>query len=210
MSCLVPAWSRMPRRAFSSWLSQCRDHTIPYTIPHVSSSVCLLEGKSKLLFGIVLLSERKINIFEVYVYEIWMQVCLKYWRLNNPPFGIGWFSKRKLDTKAFKQFVWEATCWCTFETPKKDSTQRSSNNFSSSGQCNLQLSVGLWPLRELFILLALGQKKCNARYWKGWGLSAKLGKHCAIWGKLGTALQAYALNPCTKFPPNPTSRKVNT
>ena len=45
---------------------------------------------------------------------------------------------------------------------------------------------------------------------KGWGLSAKLGKHGAIWGKLGTVLQAYALNPCTKFPPNPTSRKVNT
>ena len=45
---------------------------------------------------------------------------------------------------------------------------------------------------------------------KGWGLSAKLGKHGAIWGKLGTALQAYTLNPCTKFPPNPTSRKVNT
>ena len=45
---------------------------------------------------------------------------------------------------------------------------------------------------------------------KGWGLSAKLGKHSAIWEKLGTALQAYALNPCTKFPPNPTSRKVNT
>ena len=45
---------------------------------------------------------------------------------------------------------------------------------------------------------------------KGWGQSAKLGKHSAIWGKLGTALQAYTLNPCTKFPPNPTSRKVNT
>ena len=45
---------------------------------------------------------------------------------------------------------------------------------------------------------------------KGWGLSVKLGKHSAIWGKLGTALQAYTLNPCTKFPPNPTSRKVNT
>ena len=45
---------------------------------------------------------------------------------------------------------------------------------------------------------------------KGWGLSAKLGKHSAIWGKLGTALQAYTLNPCTKFPPNPTSREVNT
>ena len=26
---------------------------------------------------------------------------------------------------------------------------------------------------------------------KGWGLSVKLGKHSAIWGKLGTALQAY-------------------
>ena len=45
---------------------------------------------------------------------------------------------------------------------------------------------------------------------KGWGLSVKLGKHSAIWGKLGTALQACTLNPCTKFPPNPTSRKVNT
>ena len=45
---------------------------------------------------------------------------------------------------------------------------------------------------------------------KGWGQSAKLGTHSAICSKLGTALQAYALNPCTKFPPNPTSRKVNT
>ena len=45
---------------------------------------------------------------------------------------------------------------------------------------------------------------------KGWGRNAKLGPHSAILGKLGTALQAYALNPCTKFPPNPTSRKVNT
>ena len=45
---------------------------------------------------------------------------------------------------------------------------------------------------------------------KGWGQNAKLGPHSVIWGKLGTALQAYALNPCTKFPPNPTSRKVNT
>ena len=45
---------------------------------------------------------------------------------------------------------------------------------------------------------------------KGWGLSAKLGKHSAIWGKLGTALQAYTLNPCTKFAANPTSRKVKT
>ena len=45
---------------------------------------------------------------------------------------------------------------------------------------------------------------------KGWGQSAKLGTHSAICSKLGTALQAYALNPRTKFPPNPTSRKVNT
>ena len=50
----------------------------------------------------------------------------------------------------------------------------------------------------------------NPKFHKGWGLSAKLGKHSAIWGKLGTALQAYALNPCTKFAPNPTSRKVYT
>ena len=45
---------------------------------------------------------------------------------------------------------------------------------------------------------------------KGWGQSAKLGKHSGICSKLGTALQAYALNPCTKFAANPTSRKVNT
>ena len=43
----------------------------------------------------------------------------------------------------------------------------------------------------------------------GWGLIASL-QYSGIWGKLGTALQAYTLNPCTKFPPNPTSRKVNT
>ena len=46
--------------------------------------------------------------------------------------------------------------------------------------------------------------------YKGWGQSVKLGPHSAIWEKLGTALQAYTLNPCTKFAPNPTSRKVNT
>ena len=34
---------------------------------------------------------------------------------------------------------------------------------------------------------------------KGWGLSAKLGKHSAIWGKLGTALQPLA-HSCTRFP----------
>ena len=52
--------------------------------------------------------------------------------------------------------------------------------------------------------------KTGSTFTKGWGQNAKLGPHSAIWGKLGTALQAYALNPCTKFPPNPTSRKVNT
>ena len=44
---------------------------------------------------------------------------------------------------------------------------------------------------------------------KGWGQSAKLKKHSGIWGKFGTAIQGYILNPCTKFAPNPTSRKVN-
>merc|ERR1712240_386615 len=44
---------------------------------------------------------------------------------------------------------------------------------------------------------------------KGWGQSAKLKKHSRIWGRFGTAIQGYILNPCTKFPPNPTSRKVN-
>ena len=30
-----------------------------------------------------------------------------------------------------------------------------------------------------------------------------------IWGKLGTVVQGYTLNPCTRFHPNPTSKKVN-
>ena len=47
-------------------------------------------------------------------------------------------------------------------------------------------------------------------HYKGWGQNAKLGPYSAIWGKLGTGVQGICLNPCTKFPPNPTSRKVNT
>ena len=42
---------------------------------------------------------------------------------------------------------------------------------------------------------------------KGWGLSVKLGKHRAIWGQLGTALQAFTLNPCTRFPQIPLLEK---
>merc|ERR1711873_318193 len=34
--------------------------------------------------------------------------------------------------------------------------------------------------------------------------------HSTIWDKLGTVVQGYTLNPCTRFPPNPTSTKVNT
>ena len=66
----------------------------------------------------------------------------------------------------------------------------------------------LWKIftRALYI----NRRKIVKSSHKGWGLSVKLGKHSAIWGKLGTALQAFTLNPCTKFPPNPTSRKVNT
>ena len=65
---------------------------------------------------------------------------------------------------------------------------------------------------ELTKVVHYDYKEANlsTRFSKGWGLSVKLGKHSAIWGKLGTALQAYTLNPCTKFPQNPTSRKVNT
>ena len=71
------------------------------------------------------------------------------------------------------------------------------------------------PLKAKYVAVHFLRYNCafkfNYRYkTKGWGQSAKLGQHSAIWGKLGTALQAYTLNPCTKFPPNPTSRKVNT
>ena len=67
-------------------------------------------------------------------------------------------------------------------------------------------------LKSVLVLLAqtLGPFGPPKKRVKGWGQSVKLGPHSAIWGKLGTALQAYALNPCTKFAPNPTSRKVNT
>ena len=34
--------------------------------------------------------------------------------------------------------------------------------------------------------------------------------HSAIWGKLCIAVQGYTLKPCARFPPNPTSIKVNT
>ena len=34
--------------------------------------------------------------------------------------------------------------------------------------------------------------------------------HSTIWGKLGTVVQGYTLNPCTRFHPNPTSKKVNS
>ena len=60
------------------------------------------------------------------------------------------------------------------------------------------------------IMKFLLKRNIVSTYCKGWGLIVKLGKHNAIWGKLGRALLAYALNPCTKFAANPTSRKVNT
>ena len=71
----------------------------------------------------------------------------------------------------------------------------------STTRAKLSIHQVLWHLLTSHILHS---------FLKSWGQSAKLGKHSAIWGKLGTALQAYTLNPCTKFPPNPTSRKVNT
>ena len=78
--------------------------------------------------------------------------------------------------------------------------------FAHLNRCKSR-SKHLFPPCASFYMSSNGLPKQSH---KGWGLSAKLGKHSAICGKLGTALQAYALNPCTKFPPNPTSRKVNT
>ena len=49
-----------------------------------------------------------------------------------------------------------------------------------------------------FILLAVSDGSSLIMS-KGWGLSAKLKKHSRIWGKFGTAIQGYILNPCTKF-----------
>ena len=74
-----------------------------------------------------------------------------------------------------------------------------------SRECNMQLNIEDAQMKFLMEILNF-----QHIFFKGWGLSAKLGKHSAICRKLGTALQAYTLNPCTKFPPNPTSRKVNT
>ena len=74
-----------------------------------------------------------------------------------------------------------------------------------------KLLLGKWAAaQELDTDTPMDCKECILKNSKGWGQSVKLGPHSAIWGKLGTALQAYTLNPCTKFPPNPTSRKVNT
>ena len=91
--------------------------------------------------------------------------------------------------------------------------------FIESGQKMIQCNVQFKTKSRIFIkkiIHLIGSKlfikkmKNILNNSKGWGQSAKLGTHSAICSKLGTALQAYALNPCTKFPPNPTSRKVNT
>ena len=69
--------------------------------------------------------------------------------------------------------------------------------------------VALYGTMLLKPVLQENKKLCHRVFLcKGWGQSAKLGTHSAICSKLGTALQAYALNPCTKFAANPTSRKV--
>ena len=92
MSCLVPAWSRGLRRAFGSWLSQCRDLLLgPFPMFLVLS--VFWSAILRFYLELCCCENAKINSFGVYVYEIWMQVRQKYWRLNNPPFGIGWFSK---------------------------------------------------------------------------------------------------------------------
>ena len=78
---------------------------------------------------------------------------------------------------------------------------------SSSNSHSVLTALGLW---RGWKKLCAAMKGLRRKVWKGWGQSAKLGTHSAICSKLGAALQAYALNPCTKFPPNPTSRKVNT
>ena len=69
--------------------------------------------------------------------------------------------------------------------------------------------LAIYDKNKMFTLQTFADKTLILTL-KGWGQSVKLGPHSAIWEKLGTALQAYTLNPCTKFAPNPTSRKVNT
>ena len=64
--------------------------------------------------------------------------------------------------------------------------------------CGLFISFANCRLEQIF---------CRLLVWiffsKGWGLSVKLGKHSAIWGKLGTALQTYTMNPLYQVSPKP-------
>ena len=76
-------------------------------------------------------------------------------------------------------------------------------------------SFGLWHLGEErrstnFGIINLIDKLQGVKILKGLGPDCISRAYSAIWGKLGTALQAYTLSPCTKFPQNHTSRKVNT
>ena len=47
------------------------------------------------------------------------------------------------------------------------------------------------------------QYSLRSKIWKGSQHYCISWAHIAIWGKLGTALQAYTLSPCTKFPQIP-------
>ena len=76
MSCLVPTWSRGLRRTFGSWLSQCcRDLLLEpfpmFLVLSASWSVIL-----RFHLELCCCQNEKIKSFEVYVYEIWIQVCL--------------------------------------------------------------------------------------------------------------------------------------
>ena len=77
-----------------------------------------------------------------------------------------------------------------------------------------------WAIMQYMIFVSIFEvaKNDNLEKWiaarndnlQGVGSDCISRANSAIRGKLVTALQAYTLNPSTKFPPNPTSRKINT
>ena len=78
---------------------------------------------------------------------------------------------------------------------------------ANAGQCHSSIVLSL-AIMSSFQILNMSKIVINAMS-QGLGSDCISRAHSAVSWKLGTALQAYTLNPCTKFPQNPTSRKVN-
>ena len=115
------------------------------------------------------------------------QVCLKYMYISSSGQEVNWGSITVLLGRTFKRQRSTIISTSPFGGPDLAS--------GSTRQQNIIIPLNLVAIMFKYTKNEIVQKCC--------GLIAL---HCAIWGKLGTALQAYNLNPCTKFPPNPSWR----